>query len=85
MLGISRATAVVAYDMLICVTPSHQFPLGVTMSPERRTRLLDHACRFDAHVVEDDYDAEFRYGGRPLDALQTLAPGQVCYVGTGLS
>ena len=67
---------------VICVTPSHQFPLGVTMSPERRALLLEHARRWDAYVVEDDYDCEYRYDSRPLDALQTLAPGRVCYVGT---
>lgn len=67
---------------VICVTPSHQFPLGVTMSSTRRTALLDHARRHDAYVIEDDYDCEYRYDGRPLDALQTLAPGRVCYVGT---
>ena len=67
---------------VICVTPSHQFPLGVTMSPARRSALLECARKQDAIVVEDDYDCEFRYDSRPLDALQTLAPGRVCYVGT---
>lgn len=67
---------------LICVTPSHQFPLGVSMSPARRSALLEFARRHDAIVVEDDYDGEYRYDNRPLDALQTLAPGRVCYVGT---
>ena len=67
---------------VICVTPSHQFPLGIAMSPERRAQLLDHARRRDAYVVEDDYDCEYRYDSRPLDALQILEPGRVCYVGT---
>ena len=67
---------------VVCVTPSHQFPLGVTMSAARRALLLDRAGRSGMHVVEDDYDCEYRYDGRPLDALQTLAPGSVCYVGT---
>lgn len=67
---------------IICVTPSHQFPLGVAMSPERRSQLLNHARRTGAYIVEDDYDCEYRYDSRPLDALQTLAPGIVCYVGT---
>lgn len=67
---------------LICVTPSHQFPLGVSLSPARRSALLEFARRHDAIVVEDDYDCEYRYDNRPLDALQTLAPGRVCYVGT---
>ncbi len=67
---------------VVCVTPSHQFPLGVAMSPGRRVALLEFARRNDAIVVEDDYDCEYRYDNRPLDALQTLAPGRVCYVGT---
>ncbi|HZX29653.1 MAG TPA: PLP-dependent aminotransferase family protein [Telluria sp.] len=67
----------------IFVTPSHQFPLGLVMSLARRLELLDFARRNDCLVVEDDYDAEFRYGGRPLDALQTLdRHGRVFYVGT---
>ena len=68
---------------VICVTPSHQFPLGVAMSPERRQALLAHAARTDALVIEDDYDSEFRFAGRPLDALKTLdREGRVFYVGT---
>jgi GntR family transcriptional regulator/MocR family aminotransferase len=67
---------------LICVTPSHQFPLGVTLSPARRLALLEFARRYGAMLIEDDYDGEYRYDKRPLDALQTLAPGRVCYVGT---
>lgn len=68
---------------IICVTPSHQFPTGVCMSHERRRELLDFALQFGAVIIEDDYDSEFRYGGRPLDALQTLdSDGLVVYVGT---
>lgn len=68
---------------VVYVTPSHQFPLGVPMSPSRRAALLAFAAARQAVVVEDDYDGEFRYGGRPLDALQTLdRDGLVCYVGT---
>jgi GntR family transcriptional regulator/MocR family aminotransferase len=68
---------------VVMVTPSHQFPLGVTLSARRRAALLDHARRRDAVVIEDDYDGEFRFGGRPLDALRTLdADGRVFYVGT---
>ena len=68
---------------VIYVTPSHQFPLGVTMSTRRRTALLEFAQRHDAAIVEDDYDGEFRYGERPLDALQTLDRNDtVFYVGT---
>jgi GntR family transcriptional regulator/MocR family aminotransferase len=68
---------------VIYVTPSHQFPLGMVMSPARRMALLDFARRHGAVIIEDDYDGEFRYGGRPLDALQTLdREGLVFYVGT---
>lgn len=68
---------------VIVVTPSHQFPLGTIMSMRRRQALLRFAEANQAVVVEDDYDGEFRYGGRPLDALQTLdRRGSVFYVGT---
>jgi len=65
------------------VTPSHQYPLGVAMSLPRRRALLAWAEHHDAVVVEDDYDSEFRFGGRPLEPLQTLdSTGRVVYVGT---
>jgi len=68
---------------VICVTPSHQFPLGVAMSMRRRAELLDFARVNGAVVIEDDYDGEFRFGATPRDALQTLdRSGSVFYVGT---
>jgi len=68
---------------LVYVTPSHQFPLGTAMSLPRRLALLAWAERHDAAVVEDDYDSEFRYGGRPIEPLQTLdGSGRVIYVGS---
>jgi GntR family transcriptional regulator / MocR family aminotransferase len=68
---------------LVYVTPSHQFPLGMSMSLPRRMGLLAWARRHDAAIVEDDYDSEFRYGGRPLEPLQTLdTGGRVVYVGS---
>src|SRR5690349_3441594 len=68
---------------IVYVTPSHQFPLGCAMSARRRAALLDFAAANGAVVVEDDYDGEFRFGGRPLDALQTLDRAEcVFYVGT---
>lgn len=68
---------------IIYVTPSHQFPLGITMSPQRRHALLDKAMRIGAIIIEDDYDSEFRYEGRPSDALQSMDQyGIVAYVGT---
>jgi GntR family transcriptional regulator / MocR family aminotransferase len=68
---------------LVYVTPSHQYPLGVSMSLARRTALLEWADRHHAAIVEDDYDTEFRYTGRPVEPLQTLdASGCVIYVGS---
>ncbi|MGH3145626.1 MAG: PLP-dependent aminotransferase family protein, partial [Rubrobacter sp.] len=68
---------------LACVTPSHQYPLGVTMNLGRRLVLLGWAGSSGAWVVEDDYDSEYRYTGRPLEALQGLDTGErVLYVGT---
>jgi len=68
---------------LIYVTPSHQYPLGVSMSLPRRLALLDWAERHDAAIVEDDYDSEFRFQGRPVEPLCTLDRGaRVIYVGT---
>jgi GntR family transcriptional regulator/MocR family aminotransferase len=65
------------------VTPAHQYPLGVTMSIARRLALLDWAGRAQAWVLEDDYDSEYRYAGRPLAALQSIdAEGRVIYLGT---
>lgn len=68
---------------LAYVTPSHQFPLGGVLPITRRQDLLRWAQRQDAWIVEDDYDGEFRYGQRPIDALQSLDDdGRVIYVGT---
>ncbi|UPG73970.1 PLP-dependent aminotransferase family protein [Roseomonas gilardii subsp. gilardii] len=68
---------------LAYVTPSHQFPTGVTMSMERRLALLDWAREAGSWVVEDDYDSEFRYAGPPLTALAGIdARERVIYLGT---
>jgi len=68
---------------LAYVTPSNQFPLGVTMSMERRRALLAWAAGADAWVIEDEYDAEYRYFGRPQPALASLdSSGCVLYAGT---
>jgi GntR family transcriptional regulator/MocR family aminotransferase len=67
----------------VYVTPSHQFPLGVAMSLPRRRALLAWAERHNAAIIEDDYDSEFRFGGRPLEPLQTLdVAGRVIYIGS---
>ncbi len=77
--GIARAPAA----RLAYVTPSHQFPLGVTMSLTRRLALLDWAKRADAYILEDDYDSEYRFGGRPLAALQSIDNAErVIYIGS---
>jgi GntR family transcriptional regulator/MocR family aminotransferase len=83
--GLSVAAGRVAAPpaRLIYVTPSHQFPLGITMSTPRRLELLAAAAEMRAWIVEDDYDSEFRYVSRPLTALQGLdRDGRVVYVGT---
>src|SRR5919199_1055258 len=68
---------------LIYVTPSHQFPLGMTMSLPRRLALLEWAGRAGAWVMEDDFDSEYRYEGRPIASLQGLDDdGRVVYIGT---
>jgi GntR family transcriptional regulator/MocR family aminotransferase len=67
----------------VFVTPSHQFPLGVTMSAARRLQLLDFARERGCWIVEDDYDSEYRYGNLPIAALQGLdRDSRVIYVGT---
>lgn len=68
---------------LIFITPSRQYPLGVTMSMARRAELLDFAESCGAWVIEDDYDCEFRYSGVPLPAVQSMdRSGRVIYLGT---
>jgi GntR family transcriptional regulator / MocR family aminotransferase len=68
---------------LVYVTPSHQYPLGVAMGLPRRLALLAWAQRHNAAIVEDDYDTEFRFGGRPIEPLQTLdTAGRVVYIGS---
>src|SRR5690606_22992593 len=65
------------------VTPTHQSPMGVALSLPRRLELLDWADRSKAWIIEDDYDSEFRYHGRPLPALKSLdRAGRVLYTGT---
>jgi GntR family transcriptional regulator/MocR family aminotransferase len=64
------------------LTPAHQFPLGSVLAPERRAALLDWARRREAVIVEDDYDAEYRYDRDPVGALQGMAPDRVVYAGS---
>jgi GntR family transcriptional regulator/MocR family aminotransferase len=67
---------------LIFCTPSHQFPLGGILSIQRRLELLSYAERKNCHIVEDDYDSEFRYRGLPVSSMQSLDPDRVIYIGT---
>src|SRR4029079_8787084 len=77
--GIARARSARA----VFITPSHQFPTGVVLSMSRRLALLAWAREARSWIVEDDYSSEFRYGGRPLAALQGLDDAErVIYVGT---
>ncbi|MGO9489533.1 MAG: PLP-dependent aminotransferase family protein [Solirubrobacteraceae bacterium] len=66
----------------VLVTPAHQSPLGVALSPARRAALARWAAETDGLVIEDDYDAEYRYDRAPLGAMQGLAPERVVYTGT---
>lgn len=68
---------------VVYVTPSHQYPLGVSMTASRRLELLEWAHRTESWIIEDDYDSEFRYTGRPLGSLQGMdRASRVIYVGT---
>jgi GntR family transcriptional regulator/MocR family aminotransferase len=76
--ALEQSGATVAY-----LTPSHQFPLGITMPASRRSRLLRWAAEREGWIVEDDYDSEFRYGGRPISSMQGMdRHGRVIYAGT---
>lgn len=82
-LNISQAIARCPTARLVYITPSHQYPLGVTMSLARRLALLEWAHQAGAWILEDDYDSEYRYTGRPLPALQGLdAEDRTVYLGT---
>jgi GntR family transcriptional regulator/MocR family aminotransferase len=66
----------------VLVTPAHQCPTGCVLSPARRVGLVEWAREVDGFVIEDDYDAEYRYDRHPVGALQGLAPDRVVYSGT---
>ena len=66
----------------VILTPSHQFPTGTALAPDRRQALVAWARERDATIIEDDYDAEFRYDRDPVGALQGLAPDRVALIGT---
>lgn len=76
--ALEQSGATVAY-----LTPSHQFPLGITMPASRRSQLLHWAVAGERWIIEDDYDSEFRYGGRPISSMQGMdRHGRVVYTGT---
>jgi GntR family transcriptional regulator/MocR family aminotransferase len=66
----------------VVLTPAHQFPLGMTLAPGRRTAFVRWAARTGGVIIEDDYDGEFRFDRQPVGAMQALAPGHVVYAGT---
>lgn len=81
--NLSAAKKLSRNPRLIYVTPSHQYPLGMTMTLARRMALLEWANETGAFIVEDDYDSEFRYASRPVAALQGLdRHNRVIYLGT---
>jgi GntR family transcriptional regulator/MocR family aminotransferase len=82
-LRVERLAHEAAAARLVYVTPSHQFPLGVVLSAERRRALIAWAASCGAVIVEDDYDSAYRYEGRPIPALYGIdGAGRVIYVGT---
>jgi GntR family transcriptional regulator/MocR family aminotransferase len=80
--GIDVAALDASGARVAVVTPAHQWPTGVVMSPGRRHDLVTWAREHDAILIEDDYDAEFRYDRDPVGSLQGLAPGHVVHIGT---
>ena len=80
--GIDVAALAATACRAAILTPTHQFPTGVALAPERRQALVSWANEYDAVIVEDDYDAEFRYDREPVGALQGLAPNRVALLGT---
>jgi GntR family transcriptional regulator/MocR family aminotransferase len=81
-LGIDVAALDASGAQVVVVAPAHQWPTGVVLAPERRHELIDWARRRNAIIVEDDYDAEFRYDREPVGSLQGLAPDRVVSIGT---
>jgi GntR family transcriptional regulator/MocR family aminotransferase len=81
-LGIDAAAVAATEARLVYLTPSHQFPMGATLSLDRRRTILRWAQRTGAYVIEDDYDNEYRYDGAPLPAMAALNPDHVIYLGT---
>jgi len=82
-LDVAKAPPEAASARVAYVTPSHQFPTGAVMPLGHRLKLLEWARQQDAVILEDDYDSEYRYEGRPIEAIQALDPeGRTVYIGT---
>jgi GntR family transcriptional regulator/MocR family aminotransferase len=80
--GIDVAALAATDARAVVLTAAHQSPTGVVLAPERRLALLAWASERDATIIEDDYDAEFRYDREPVGALQGLGPDRVALLGT---
>jgi GntR family transcriptional regulator / MocR family aminotransferase len=80
--GIDVAALDASGARAVVLTPAHQWPTGVVLAPQRRLALIEWAARRDGVIIEDDYDAEFRYDRDPVGALQGLAPDRVVALGT---
>jgi len=80
--GIQVQRLELAHVDAVVVTPAHQYPTGAVLSAERRSALIEWADRHDTLIVEDDYDAEFRYDREPIGAMQGLCADRVAYAGT---
>ena len=79
--GLDVAALAASGAATVLATPAHQSPTGVVLTAARRTALLDWA-RADNLIIEDDYDAEYRYDRAPVGALQGVAPDRVVYLGS---
>jgi GntR family transcriptional regulator / MocR family aminotransferase len=81
-LGIDVTALAAAGARAVVLTPAHQWPTGVVLNPQRRHQLVEWAAAADAIIIEDDYDAEFRYDRDPVGLIQGLAPDRVASIGT---
>ena len=80
--GALDAAAAASHAVAAVLTPAHQYPLGMTLAPARRTAFVRWAASVGAVIIEDDYDGEFRFDRQPVGAMQALAPEHVVYAGT---
>ena len=81
--GINMNELINSKANVLHITPSHHFPLGIVTPVKKRNEILNWAYNTDSYIIEDDYDSEFRYTGRPIPALQSLDKGsKVIYLNT---